>query len=146
MSSYWTSGFQNLKIFMEQRDVARWNNVGGHIHFSSEVPISRINTQGVVKSVRQIADSPPDRDAEGSGELDGEEVEVVHNSIGHQYSTSPSHPPAKIFQSNIIPRTPRTFQTALTTITTTITPASPSSSTTRSALIPAVRPSPILQS
>ncbi|MBW0552218.1 hypothetical protein O181_091933 [Austropuccinia psidii MF-1] len=57
------------------RDVARWTNVGGPtpiggrpIYSSSEVPISRINTEGVVKRIRQIADSPPDPDAEGSDE------------------------------------------------------------------------------
>ncbi|MBW0473881.1 hypothetical protein O181_013596 [Austropuccinia psidii MF-1] len=135
-----------------QRDVARWTNVGGPIpvggrpiYSSSEVPISRINTEGVVKRIRQIADSPPDPDAEGSDELDGEEVEVVYNSIGHQYSTSPSHPLAKKFQSHLIPSTPRTFQHTLSTFPTSLPPASPSSSTARSDLIPAVRPCPIPQ-
>ncbi|MBW0577512.1 hypothetical protein O181_117227, partial [Austropuccinia psidii MF-1] len=54
-----------------QRDVARWTNVGGPIpdggrpiYSSSEVPISRINTEGVVKRIRRIADSPTDPDAE----------------------------------------------------------------------------------
>ncbi|MBW0461226.1 hypothetical protein O181_000941 [Austropuccinia psidii MF-1] len=109
-----------------------------------EVPTSRINTQGVVKRIRQIADSPPDPDAEGSDKLDGEEVEVVHNSIGHQFSTLSSHPPAKRFQSHIIPSTPRTFQPTLATIPTSLPPASPSSSTARPALIPEVRPSPVV--
>ncbi|MBW0532194.1 hypothetical protein O181_071909 [Austropuccinia psidii MF-1] len=66
------------------RDVARWINVGGPIavggrpiYSSSEVPISRINTEGVVKRIRSIAVSPTDPDAEGSDELDGEEVKVV---------------------------------------------------------------------
>ncbi|MBW0592082.1 hypothetical protein O181_131797 [Austropuccinia psidii MF-1] len=79
-------------------------------------------------------------------ELDGEEVEVVCNSIGHQFSTSPSHPPVKRFQSHIIPSTPRTFQPALSPIPTTLPPASPSSSTTRPPLIPVVRLSPIVTS
>ncbi|MBW0532421.1 hypothetical protein O181_072136 [Austropuccinia psidii MF-1] len=79
-------------------------------------------------------------------ELDGEEVEVVCNSIGHQFRTSPSHPPVKRFQSHIIPSTPRTFQPVLSPIPTTLPPASPSSSTTRPALIPVVRLSPIPQS
>ncbi|MBW0472813.1 hypothetical protein O181_012528 [Austropuccinia psidii MF-1] len=99
-----------------QRDVARWADVGGPIpvggrpiNSSSKVPISRLNTEGLVKRIRQISNSPPDPDAEGSDELDDEEVEVVHNSIGHQSSTSPSHPPSKTFQIHIIPRTPRTF-------------------------------------
>ncbi|MBW0485065.1 hypothetical protein O181_024780 [Austropuccinia psidii MF-1] len=52
---------------------------------------------------------------------------------------SPSHTPEKRFQSHIIPSTPRTFQPTLATL-----PASPSSSTARPALIPAVRPSPIV--
>ncbi|MBW0573306.1 hypothetical protein O181_113021 [Austropuccinia psidii MF-1] len=67
---YGTSGFLI-------RDVARWTNVGGPIPVggrpifsSSEVPISIINTDGVVKRIRRIADSPPDPDAEGSEELD----------------------------------------------------------------------------
>ncbi|MBW0591643.1 hypothetical protein O181_131358 [Austropuccinia psidii MF-1] len=70
-----TPGFSHC----EQRDLARWTNVGGPIpvngrpiYSSSEVPISRINTEGVVKRIRRIADSRPDPDAEGSDELDGE--------------------------------------------------------------------------
>ncbi|MBW0531338.1 hypothetical protein O181_071053 [Austropuccinia psidii MF-1] len=133
-----------------KRDVARCRNVGQPIpvggrpiYSSSEVPILRINTEGVVKGIRQIANSSPDPDAEGSDELDGKEVEVVHNSICHQYSASPSHPPAKRFQTQIIPRIPRTFQITLTTIPTFLPPASPSSSTARPALIPEVRQTPI---
>ncbi|MBW0494638.1 hypothetical protein O181_034353 [Austropuccinia psidii MF-1] len=94
--------------------------VGGRpIYSSSEVPISRINTEGIVKRIRRIADSPPDPDAEGSDELDGKEV---------------------------IPSTPRKFQPSLVTIPTFIPPASPHSSHTRPALNPAVRPYPIQQS
>ncbi|MBW0558775.1 hypothetical protein O181_098490 [Austropuccinia psidii MF-1] len=87
-----------------QRDVARWTNVGGPIpvggrpiYSSSEVPISRINAEGVVKRIRRIADSPTDPDAEGSDVLDGEEVEVAPHSIGHKLSTSSSKPVANIF-------------------------------------------------
>ncbi|MBW0534579.1 hypothetical protein O181_074294 [Austropuccinia psidii MF-1] len=109
----------------------------------SEVPILRINNEGVGKRIQQIGYCPPDPDAEGSDELDGEEVEVVHNSIGHQSSTSLSYPPAKRFQSHIIPSPPRTFQPTLDTVPTSLPPASQSSSTTRPALISAVRPSPI---
>ncbi|MBW0544377.1 hypothetical protein O181_084092 [Austropuccinia psidii MF-1] len=136
-----------------KRDVARWTNVGGPIpvgsrpiYFISEVPISNINTEGVVKWIRKIAHSPPDPDAEGSDELDGEEVEVALNSSGNQYSTLPSHPPSKRFQIHIIPSTPRTFQPILSTIPTSLPPTSPSSSTNRPAFIPKVRPSPIHQS
>ncbi|MBW0547997.1 hypothetical protein O181_087712 [Austropuccinia psidii MF-1] len=61
-----------------QRDVAKWTNVGGPIpaggrpiYSSLEVPISRINTEVVVKRIIQISKSPPDPDAEGSAELHG---------------------------------------------------------------------------
>ncbi|MBW0555650.1 hypothetical protein O181_095365 [Austropuccinia psidii MF-1] len=147
-----TSGYSDL-TGSRQRDVSRWTNVGGpipvggrSIYSSSEVPISRINTEGVVKQMGRISDSPPDLDAEGSDELDGEEVEVVNNLVGHQYSTSPSQPPAKRFQSCLIHSNPRKFQLTLATIPTSLPPASPSSSHSRSAMIPAVRPSPIQQS
>ncbi|MBW0550185.1 hypothetical protein O181_089900 [Austropuccinia psidii MF-1] len=113
-----------------KRDVARWTNVGGPIpvsgkpiNYSSEFPISRINTEGIVRRIRQIANSPPDTNAEGSDELDGEDIEVVPNSAGHPSNTSPSQPPAKIFQSQLIPSTPRTFQPTLATIPTSIPPA-----------------------
>ncbi|MBW0493483.1 hypothetical protein O181_033198 [Austropuccinia psidii MF-1] len=83
-----------------QRDVERWTNVGGPIpvdsrpiYSSSEVPISRNNTEGVVKWIRQITNPPPDPDAEGSDELDGEEVEVVNNPVVHKSSASTSQPP-----------------------------------------------------
>ncbi|MBW0551791.1 hypothetical protein O181_091506 [Austropuccinia psidii MF-1] len=104
-----TSGYSAL-TGSKQRYVARWTNAGGlilvggrQIHSSSEVPISRINTEGIVKRIRQIANSPPDPDAEGSDELDVEEADVVPNSAGHPSNTSPSQPPAKRFQSQVIP-------------------------------------------
>ncbi|MBW0551689.1 hypothetical protein O181_091404 [Austropuccinia psidii MF-1] len=56
-----------------QRDVERWTNVGGAIpvggrpiYLSSAVPISRINTEGVVKRLRRNANSTPNPDSEGS--------------------------------------------------------------------------------
>ncbi|MBW0577553.1 hypothetical protein O181_117268 [Austropuccinia psidii MF-1] len=132
------------------RDVARWTNVWGPIpaggtpiYSSSQVPISRINTEGIVKRIRQLANSPPDPDAEGSDDLDGEKFEVVPNSAGNPSNTSPSQPPAKRFQIQVIPSTPRTFQPTLATLPTSIPPASPNSSHTRPAFDPAVRPSPI---
>ncbi|MBW0548782.1 hypothetical protein O181_088497 [Austropuccinia psidii MF-1] len=76
-------------------------------------------------------------------ELSGKEVEVAPNSIGNQSSTSLSRPPAKIFQSHIIPRTPQTSQSTLATIPTSLPTASPSYSTSRPSLIPEVRPAPI---
>ncbi|MBW0517595.1 hypothetical protein O181_057310 [Austropuccinia psidii MF-1] len=144
-----TSGFSNL-TGSGQRDVARWTNVGGPIpvggrpiYSSSEVPISRINTDGVVKRMRRIADSPPAPDAEGSDELDGEEVEVVPHSVGHKSSTSSSQPLVNRFHSHIIPSTPRTFQPTLASIPTSLPPDSPSPSHSRPALNQAVRQSPI---
>ncbi|MBW0498137.1 hypothetical protein O181_037852 [Austropuccinia psidii MF-1] len=95
-----------------KREVARWTNVGGCIPIGgrpiyprSEVPISRINTEGVAKRIRQIADSPTNPNAEGS-----EDIEVLLCSAGQQSSTSPSQAAAKIFQSQVIPSTPRNFQ------------------------------------
>ncbi|MBW0547193.1 hypothetical protein O181_086908 [Austropuccinia psidii MF-1] len=135
-----------------QRDVARWTNVGGQIpvggrpiYSSSEVPISRTNTDGVVnvvKKIRRIADSPADPDAEGSDELDGEEVEVVPNLVGHPSSNSSTQPLSNRFKSQVIPSTPGTFQPVLASIPTTIPPPSPSTSYAWPALNPEVRPSP----
>ncbi|MBW0589116.1 hypothetical protein O181_128831 [Austropuccinia psidii MF-1] len=132
-----------------KRDVARWTNVGGlipvggrPIYSSSEVSISRINTEGVVKRIRRIADSPTDPDAEGSDELDGEEVVVAPPSVDHQSSTSSSQPLAKRFQSQFIPSPPRTLQLVLASIPTSLPPAAPSPSHSRPALNQAVRPSP----
>ncbi|MBW0566739.1 hypothetical protein O181_106454 [Austropuccinia psidii MF-1] len=143
-----TSGFSQC----EQRDVARCTNVGGSIpvggrpiYSSSEVPISRINTEGVVKRIRRIADSPTDPDAEGSDELDGAEVEVVPHLVGHPSSNSSAQPFANRLQSQVIPSTPRTLQPVLASIPTTIPPSSPSTSHSRPALNPAVRPSPSQQ-
>ncbi|MBW0544547.1 hypothetical protein O181_084262 [Austropuccinia psidii MF-1] len=152
MRPYWEGGFKRQEVLAEQWDVARWTNVGRPIpvggrpiYSSSGVPISRSNTEGIVKRIRQIANSPPDPDAEGSDELDGEEAGVVPNSAGYPSNTSPSQPPAKRFQSQVIPSTPRNFQHTLATIPNSIPPASPHSSHTRPALNPEVRPSPIQQ-
>ncbi|MBW0514805.1 hypothetical protein O181_054520 [Austropuccinia psidii MF-1] len=132
-----------------QRDVVRWTNVGGPIpvyfrpiYSNSEVPISRINTEGIVKIIRRIANSPLGPHAEGSDELDGEEAEVTPHSAGHPSNSSP----AKRFQIQVIPSTPRNFQPTLATVPTSIPPASPHSSHTRPALNTAVRPSSIQKS
>ncbi|MBW0472089.1 hypothetical protein O181_011804 [Austropuccinia psidii MF-1] len=113
------------------------------IYSSSEVPISTVNTEGVVKRIRKIANSPTNPNAEGSDELDGEEVEVVLNSSGNQSSTSPSQPSAKRFQSQVIPSTPRNLQPLLSTIPSSIPPPSPIPSTARPSWVSTVRPSPI---
>ncbi|MBW0572246.1 hypothetical protein O181_111961 [Austropuccinia psidii MF-1] len=118
----------------------------GPIYSSSEVPVSRTNTDGVVKvvkKIRRIADSPSDPDAEGSDELDGEEVEVVPHSVGHPSRNSSAQPLANRLQSQIIPSTPRTFQAILASIPTTIPPPSSTTSHSRPAFNPAVRPSPV---
>ncbi|MBW0489728.1 hypothetical protein O181_029443 [Austropuccinia psidii MF-1] len=119
-----TSGYSKL-IGSRKRDVARWTNVGGSIpvggrpsYSSSAVPISRINT----------------------------EAEVVNNPVGHHSSTSPSQPPAKIFQSHLIPSTPRKFQPTLSAIPTSLPHSLPSSSHTRPSINPAVIPSAVQQS
>ncbi|MBW0472037.1 hypothetical protein O181_011752 [Austropuccinia psidii MF-1] len=134
----------------KQGEVARWTNVGGPIpvsgrpiYSSSEVPISRINTEGVVKRIRQISYSPPNPDAEGSDELDGEEVEVVLNYSGHHSSTSASQPDSKRFQTQLVPSTSRAFQPVISTIPSTIPPHSLNPFTSRSALVPTMRPSAI---
>ncbi|MBW0551930.1 hypothetical protein O181_091645 [Austropuccinia psidii MF-1] len=80
--------------------------------------------------------------AEGSDELDDEEVIVVPHSVGHQSSTSSSQPLANSFQSQFISSTPRNFQPALASIPTSLPPASPSPYHARPALNQAVRPSP----
>ncbi|MBW0491901.1 hypothetical protein O181_031616 [Austropuccinia psidii MF-1] len=112
-----------------QRDVARWTNVGGPI------PVG-------VNRIRRIADSPPDPDAEGRDELDGEEVEVPH-LVGHQSSTSSSQPLANRFPSHIIPSAPQTFQPTLPAIPTSLLAASPSPPNSSPAFNQAVRQSPI---
>ncbi|MBW0508787.1 hypothetical protein O181_048502 [Austropuccinia psidii MF-1] len=120
------------------RDVAQWTNVGGPItmggrpiYSSSEVLISRIKNQGVVKRIRRISNSPTNPDAEGSDELDGGEVEVVLNHVGHQASTSNSQNASKRFQIQVIPSTLNNFQQVLPTIP----PPSPKLSTARPAMV-----------
>ncbi|MBW0470491.1 hypothetical protein O181_010206 [Austropuccinia psidii MF-1] len=89
---YGTSGYSSFTGYRRQ-DVERWTNTGGPIIVSgrpiysgSNVPIPRINEQGVVKWIRRIADSPTGPNAEGSDELDGEEVQIISQSINAQYS------------------------------------------------------------
>ncbi|MBW0510852.1 hypothetical protein O181_050567 [Austropuccinia psidii MF-1] len=111
----------------------------------SDFPISRINTAGLVKRIRRITNSPPDLDGEGSDEFDGEEVEVVNNPVGQESSTFPSQPPAKRFQSCLIPSTPRNLQPTLAAIPTSLPHSSPSSFRSRPAINTAVRSSLIQQ-
>ncbi|MBW0559035.1 hypothetical protein O181_098750 [Austropuccinia psidii MF-1] len=143
-----TSGISHL-TGSRKREVASRTNFGGPIpvgvrliYSSSGVPISRINTEGVVKRIRRIADSPPDPDAEGSDELDGAEFVVVPHLVVHQYSSSSSQPLANRFQSHVIPSTPRNFQPSLATVPTSLPPTSPISSHSRLSLTQAVRHPP----
>ncbi|MBW0528231.1 hypothetical protein O181_067946 [Austropuccinia psidii MF-1] len=135
-----------------QRDVARWTNVGGPIpicgrpiYSSSEIIVTRINSQSFVKRMRRIANSPTNPNAEVSDKLDGEEVEVVPKSIGHQSTTSTSQPVFRIFQIEVIPSAPRSIQPFLSTIESSIPPPSPNTSISRTALVSPVRLSPIQQ-
>ncbi|MBW0525408.1 hypothetical protein O181_065123 [Austropuccinia psidii MF-1] len=143
--------FQSLRLDLvdgsRQRVVERWTNVGGPIptggrpsYSSSDVPISRINNQGVVKRIREISDSPTNPDSEGS-----EEVEVIHPLVGHPSSSSPTQPPDKEFHSNIIPGTPRNFQYVLCSLPSSVHTPSPRPSTTRPILASPMKPSLIPQ-
>ncbi|MBW0582755.1 hypothetical protein O181_122470 [Austropuccinia psidii MF-1] len=106
--------------------------------FGQEFPISEEPTPDATSIFSQYA--------EGSDELDGEEVEVVPHSVGHPLRNSSAQPLVNRFQSQVIPSTPRTFQPILSSIPTTIPPPSPSTFHARSALNPGVRPSPVQQS
>ncbi|MBW0557903.1 hypothetical protein O181_097618 [Austropuccinia psidii MF-1] len=122
---------------------------GRPIYSISEVPISRTITEGVVKIVKRVIridDSPTDPDAEGSDELDGEEVQVIPHSVGHPSSNSSSQPLANRFQRQVTPSTRRTFQPIVASIPTTIPPPSSSTSHARPAFNPKVRPSPVQKS
>ncbi|MBW0462857.1 hypothetical protein O181_002572 [Austropuccinia psidii MF-1] len=84
-----TSGYSSLTGCRRQK-LERWTNTGGPIpvggrpiYSSSEIPLSRIYEQGVVKWIRRIANSPTDPDSERSVELDGEEVQIVNPPVGH---------------------------------------------------------------
>ncbi|MBW0503556.1 hypothetical protein O181_043271 [Austropuccinia psidii MF-1] len=105
--------------------------------FGKEFPVSEAPTPDAISGYSTYA--------EGSDELDGEEVEAVPHSSGHPVSSSPAHPPAKRLLSHIIHNTPRNFHPTLSTSPTSIPPASPNPSHTRPASIQAVRPSPIPQ-
>ncbi|MBW0499324.1 hypothetical protein O181_039039 [Austropuccinia psidii MF-1] len=104
-------------------------------------PLPLMVLQGILARIRQISNSPTNPNAEGSDELDGEEVDVVCKSAGHQFCTSPSQPSDIIFQCQVIPSTPKDSQQVLSIIN----PPSPSISTARPALVSTVRPSPIPQ-
>ncbi|MBW0508026.1 hypothetical protein O181_047741 [Austropuccinia psidii MF-1] len=113
-----------------QREFSRWTNVvgpipirGRPIHSSSELTISRINNEGVVKIIRQIAYSPTNLDVEGSEKFDGEEAEKFH--------------------SHLIPSTPRNFKPVLSSVPSSAPPPSPNSPTSRLILASPMKTSPV---
>ncbi|MBW0561136.1 hypothetical protein O181_100851 [Austropuccinia psidii MF-1] len=80
--------------------------------FGKEFPVSEAPTPDGTSGFSHYA--------EGSDELDGEEVEGVPHLVGHKSSSSSSQPFANRFQSHAIPSTPRTFQPALATVPTSL--------------------------
>ncbi|MBW0501808.1 hypothetical protein O181_041523 [Austropuccinia psidii MF-1] len=101
-------------------------------------------TQGVVNRLRRIAYFPTNSD--------GEEAEGSGQNIGQLQNSSPSHPPPKTFQSQIIPSTPRNFQPRLATVPYSSIQPSPNpptagppglASSMRTSTVPKSRPSPI---
>ncbi|MBW0501307.1 hypothetical protein O181_041022 [Austropuccinia psidii MF-1] len=133
-----------------QRDVRRWTNSPGSIstcerpfYASSEVPIPRINNQGILNRIRRIHNLPTNPDGEGSYKLDCEDFEAVDRKIGQPQNSSLSHPPSGTFQSQIIPSTPRNFQPRLAAVPSSINQSSPHPSTARPpTLASEMRPSP----
>ncbi|MBW0531550.1 hypothetical protein O181_071265 [Austropuccinia psidii MF-1] len=105
-----------------------------------------LRLQGCHGTIRRVQDDKASELLKAVGELDGEEAEVIPHSSGHPSNSSPSQPPAKRLQNQVIPSTPRNFQPTLATIPTSSPPASPHSSHTRPALNQAVRPSPVQKS
>ncbi|MBW0470365.1 hypothetical protein O181_010080 [Austropuccinia psidii MF-1] len=126
-----TSGYSSL-TGSRKREVSRWTNFGGpiptggmQIHFSLEVPISRINNQVVVKIISKISYSPTNPDSEGSDKLDCGEVEMINPMVGHPSSSSPTQPLSKKFHNHLIPSTPRSFQPVLYPLPSSVPPPSP---------------------
>ncbi|MBW0501072.1 hypothetical protein O181_040787 [Austropuccinia psidii MF-1] len=131
-----------------------WNNVRGPIPTGgrpiksiSEVPISRINSQGVVTRIRKISDFPTNPDGEGSDELNGEEVEVFDQKFGQFPHYSPYNPPSQTFHTQVIPSIPRNCQPRLATFPSSVHQSSPNQSTSRTPVLASpMRLSPITQS
>ncbi|MBW0515246.1 hypothetical protein O181_054961 [Austropuccinia psidii MF-1] len=145
------SGYSSL-TGSRQREAERWTNVGGliptggrPIYSSSQVPISRINNQGVVKRIRKSAYSQTNPDAEESNDFDAEEVEVIDPLVGHYSSSSPSQPPFKKFHSHIIPSTPKSFQPVPSSLPYSTPPPSPKPSASSLFLASPMKPCPIPQ-
>ncbi|MBW0488744.1 hypothetical protein O181_028459 [Austropuccinia psidii MF-1] len=62
-------------------------------------PLPVFNSQGLVKIIRKIADSPTNPDAEESDELDGEDIEVIPKSSHSQYPKKFSSYPVHYYSS-----------------------------------------------
>ncbi|MBW0474699.1 hypothetical protein O181_014414 [Austropuccinia psidii MF-1] len=99
----------------------------------------------MVKIIRKSAYSPANPAAEGSNDLDGEEVEVINPLVGHYSSSSPSQPPFKKFHNHIIPSTPKNFQPVLSSLPSSTPPPSPKPSTSSPFLALPMKPCPIPQ-
>ncbi|MBW0467841.1 hypothetical protein O181_007556 [Austropuccinia psidii MF-1] len=119
-----------LLLCIPIRDIQRSTNVRGSIstgerpiYSSSEVPICRINNQGIVKRIRRIANLPTDPD--------GEEVQVLYHKINQLCNSSPSHQASGTFQSQITPSTPRNFHPRLAAVLSSFHQSSPHPSTAR---------------
>ncbi|MBW0588080.1 hypothetical protein O181_127795 [Austropuccinia psidii MF-1] len=119
-------------------------NVGGPIstggrqcYSSSQFSSSRLNTQVLVKRIREISDSPT--------YLDGEEVEVINTLVGHSSGSSPTKPPVKKFHSHIIPSNTKNFPPVVSSLPSSIPPPSPKPSTSRPFLDSQTKPSPMTQ-
>ncbi|MBW0466750.1 hypothetical protein O181_006465 [Austropuccinia psidii MF-1] len=117
---------------------------GRPIYSSSEVQISIINSQGVVKRIRDISDSQTNPDSEGSDELDGKDVEVINPLASHSSGSSPTKPPSKKFHSHLISSTLRNFQPVLSSVSYSVPPPSPKSFTYTPILASPIKQSPIL--
>ncbi|MBW0563220.1 hypothetical protein O181_102935 [Austropuccinia psidii MF-1] len=128
---------------MELQGIAIVSNLNTLIRIGTDIPdvLTGSRQRDVARRINFVGPIPVG-DAEGSDELDGEEVIVVSHSVDHESSNSSSQPLANIFQSQVIPSTPRTFQPVLASIPTSLPPASPSPSHARPSLNQAVRPSP----
>ncbi|MBW0511607.1 hypothetical protein O181_051322 [Austropuccinia psidii MF-1] len=100
-----------------------------------------INNKCIVKSIRRVSNSPTDPD-----ELDGEEVEVMNKNTGQTQNSSPSHPPSKTFESQVIPSTSANFQPRIFNVPSSVHQSSPHPSNFgKPGLASPMRPSPVPQ-
>ncbi|MBW0473508.1 hypothetical protein O181_013223 [Austropuccinia psidii MF-1] len=110
----------------------------------SEFPISRINRQVIIKSIRAISDFTNDVAADKIGEFHGEGVEMVNHSIGQLLNSSRTQPPMKKFQSKLIQSTPQSFNPRFCAITTSGSGPSPILSTSKQPIRPSTSQPPAM--